>query len=68
MTTKFRDVMTNMLRNNKIPEERMQKWITVDGIDDNVAFHWRNALKSTPEVYAWYHLRAEIQDQCELSP
>lgn len=59
MTTKFRDVMTNMLRNNKIPEERMQKWITVDGIDDNVAFHWRNALKSTPEVYAWYHLHAE---------
>jgi hypothetical protein len=69
MRRKFNEVMVNMLRNRMIPEERMWQWIDSCGFTDLVSGYWQEALKAAPEVYAWYHLRAdnEVITSDELS-
>ena len=68
MRRKFQEVMVNMLRNRMIPEERMRQWIDSSGVTSVVPAYWHEALNATPEVYAWYHLRAdnEVMTSCEL--
>lgn len=69
MRRRFHELMIRMLRNRMVPDERMRKWISRDGIEDIVPSYWRAALSETPEIFAWYHLLSanEVLTSPELS-